>query len=244
MSDTERGEFQPIRKKRLSDEVAAQIRDRIAAGELRPGDKLPAERQMAETFAVSRGAVREGLRSLELAGVVTLTHGAHGGAFITTGDPGVMADSVRDMFHLGGVSLDELMEARIWIETMVSRIVAERGTDDDFAALTENVDRAEALYKAGRYDDKIDINVEFHMILARATHNRMMVMMMGALMEVMREFSHQVGGEQHDLTLQARRKFLTALRARDGDAAAQNMREHVVQLQKRYAAIVRAQVEG
>ncbi len=236
--------FRPIKRRRLSDEVTAQIRARIAAGEIGPGDKLPAERQMAERFGVSRGAVREALRSLELAGVIEMRHGVQGGAFVTHGVPGVMSDNLKDLFHLKGVTLDELTEARVWIETLVSRLACERATEDDLANLEANVDEAEALFRAGRYDDKIDVQVEFHNILARATHNPVMEMLMAALMEVMRDFSHAVGGERNDLTLKARRRFLTLLRARDGEGAAEAMRTHVEQLHRRYARAVRDRDSG
>ena len=75
MKNLKTNDFQPIKKRRLSDDVTAQIRQHIAAGELRPGDKLPAERDMAARFDVSRGAVREAMRGLELAGVINLRHG-------------------------------------------------------------------------------------------------------------------------------------------------------------------------
>lgn len=239
MANTAEQDFQPIKKQRLSDEVTAQIRARIASRDLRPGDKLPAERQLADNFAVSRGAVREALRNLELAGVIHMQQGVHGGAFITHGDPGLMGDNLKDLFHLGGVSLGELTEARVWIETMVSRIVCERATAEDFAALTANVNMAEELYWQGRFDDKIDVNVEFHNILAGATHNAMMVMMMGALMEVMRDFAHKVGGERHDLTIKARRKFLELIEKRDADGAAKAMETHVRELKNRYEEVRR-----
>jgi len=239
MANTVDRHFQPIKKQRLSDEVTAQIRAHIAAGDLQPGDKLPAERQLADSFAVSRGAVREALRNLELAGVIHMQQGVHGGAFITHGDPGLMGDNLKDLFHLGGVSLGELMEARVWIETMVSRIVCERGTAEDFAALTANVDAAEELYRQGRFDDKIDVNVEFHNILALATHNAMMVMMMGALMEVMRDFAHVVGGERHDLTIKARREFLKLIENRNANGAAEAMETHLRELQVRYEKVRR-----
>ncbi len=234
---SELGRFKPIKKRRLSDEVTAQIRAGIASGEIRPGDKLPAERQMADTFAVSRGAVREALRGLERAGVVNMQHGVQGGAFVTHGDPAVMGDNLKDLVHLGGIGLGELTEARVWIETLVTRIACTRATEDDFAALAANVDEAEALLRAGRYDDKIDVNVEFHNILARATHNPVMELLMSALMEVMRGFSYQVGGERHDLTIKARRRFLRLLRKRDADGAAKAMEVHVKQLQKRYETV-------
>ena len=226
--------FRPIRKRRLSDEVTAQIRERIASGELKPGDKLPSEREMAESLQVSRGAVREAMRSLELRGLVDLQLGVKGGAFIGQGDPALLGDSFRDLYHLGGVSLNALTEARLWLESTVVRMACERANEDDLAALEANVDEAERLFKAGRYEDKIDVHIEFHNLLARATHNPVMAMLMGALMEVMRDFAHSVGGERTDETIRARRAFLAQMRDGDVGAAEATMAQHVRDLQQRY----------
>jgi GntR family transcriptional regulator, transcriptional repressor for pyruvate dehydrogenase complex len=244
MERSSQQEFQPIKKRRLSDEVTAQIRTRIAAGELRPGDKLPAEREMAANFAVSRGAVREAMRNLELARVVEIQQGVTGGAFVGAGDPRAMEESLKDLFHLGGVSLHELTDARIWIESLVTQLACERGTEEDFSMLVANVDKAAALLQQGLYDEKIDVHVEFHNILARATHNPVMVMLMAAMMELMREFSHKIGGEKHDLAIKARRKFLRHLVNRDADKAVAAMEQHLKQLQKRYTRIQEIQPSG
>jgi GntR family transcriptional repressor for pyruvate dehydrogenase complex len=226
--------FDPIKRRRLSDQVSAQIQVRIASGELRTGDKLPPERELAESFGVSRGAVREALRTLERTGLVSLQAGSRGGAFIGQGDPGLIGDSFRNLYQLGSVSLDELTEARQWVESTVVRVVAERATKEDLAALTANVDEAERLLAAKRYDDKIDVHIEFHNLLARATHNAVMIMLMGALMEVMRDFAHALGGERNDLTIKARRKLLERLRKRDANGAVAAMSEHLKSLHLRY----------
>lgn len=84
----------------------------MAAGALRPGDKLPPERDQALKLRVSRTAVREALRSLEIAGVVGLQKGSKGGAFILKGDPDLVTRSIRDMVYLSRISLDNLTEAR------------------------------------------------------------------------------------------------------------------------------------
>jgi len=183
--------------------------------------------------------VREALRTLERTGLIALQAGARGGAFIGQGNPALIGDSFRNLYQLGSVSLDELTEARQWLETTVVRIACTRATDDDLAALTANVDEAERLLKARRYDDKIDVHIEFHNLLARATHNAVMVMLMGALMEVMRDFAHAAGGERHDLTIKARRLFLARLRARDADGAAKAMTEHLESLRGRYRDRIR-----
>jgi DNA-binding FadR family transcriptional regulator len=226
--------FAPIKRRRLSDQVSAQIERRIAAGDLRSGDKLPPERELAETFGVSRGAVREALRNLERTGLVALQAGAHGGAFIGQGDPGLMGDSLRNLYQLGSVSIDDLTEARLWFSSMVVPIACNRATPADHAALTANVDEAERLFAAGRYDDKIDVHIEFHNLLARCTGNAVIVLMMGAVMEVMRDFAHAAGGERNDLTIKARRRLLQAMHRRDADGAAVAMREHLEDLRRRY----------
>lgn len=226
--------FDPIKRRRLSDQVSAEIQVRIASGELKSGDKLPPEREMAESFRVSRGAVREALRNLERSGLVALQAGARGGAFIGQGDPNVISDSFRNLYQLGSVSLDELTEARLWLAATVVRIACERATAADLDALTGNVDEAERLLKAKRYDDKIDVHIEFHNILARCTRNAVMAMLMGASMEVMRDFAHAAGGERNDLTIKARRRLLAALRQRDADAAVAEMTDHLEDLRRRY----------
>jgi GntR family transcriptional regulator, transcriptional repressor for pyruvate dehydrogenase complex len=226
--------FAPIKRRRLSDQVSAQIQVRIASGELRSGDKLPPERELAETFGVSRGAVREALRSLERSGLVSLQAGARGGAFIGEGDPSLIGDSFRNLYQLGSVSLDELTEARLWLASTVVRIACARATDADLDRLTANVDEAEELIKAGRFEEKIDVQIEFHNLLASTTRNAVMAMLMGAVMEVMRDFAHAAGGERHALTIKARRRLLDALRKRDADEAVTAMTEHLEDLRLRY----------
>ena len=116
----------------------------------------------------------------------------------------------------------------------MTRIACARATDQDIAALTANVDEAERLLLAKRYNDKIDVHIEFHRLLGRATHNAVMVMLMDALMQVMRDFAHSAGGERNDLTIRARRRFLAKLGARDADGAVTAMTEHLESLQVRY----------
>ena len=226
--------FDPIKRRRLSDQVSAEIQVRIASGELKSGDKLPPEREMAESFRVSRGAVREALRNLERSGLVALQAGARGGAFIGHGDPNLISDSFRNLYQLGSVSLDELTEARLWLASTIVRIACERATEADLEALTANVDEAERLIKARRFDEKIDVQIEFHNILARCTRNAVMQMLMGATMEVMRDFAHAAGGERNDLTIKARRRLLAALRKRDAEAAVAAMTDHLEELRERY----------
>lgn len=74
--------FTPVRPRRVYQEICSQVRRRVADGQLKPGDRLPPERELAQALGVSRGAVREALRALEYAGVIAMRAGAKGGAFI------------------------------------------------------------------------------------------------------------------------------------------------------------------
>src|SRR3546814_3653550 len=121
------------------------MRCQVVAGIPRPGAELPAERERAEQFGVSRAAGREALRSLEMAGVVKLQKGVKGGAFIQGGSPGVLTQSIRDMVALGRISLESLTEARLFICDIVVRLACQRGKEADFRALDDNIRLTEEL---------------------------------------------------------------------------------------------------
>ena len=105
--------FKPIHTRRTFEEICERIREQLALGVLKPGDKLPAERELAQQLGVSRNVLREALRSLEMAGVLKLQKGVKGGAFIQQGDTRRMNEVMRDMLSLGTISVRELSEARV-----------------------------------------------------------------------------------------------------------------------------------
>ena len=92
----ERG-FSPARGRRAFDDIIEQIRERLKNGELKPGDRLPSERFLAEQFDVSRNTVREALRMLEIAGLIVIRKGSAGGGFIAPNGPDVVARNVSGM---------------------------------------------------------------------------------------------------------------------------------------------------
>lgn len=226
--------FSPVKARRIFEEVVGQIREQIVAGELRPGDKLPAERDLAEQFNVSRTAVREALRVLEIAGTIQLRKGMRGGAFIAAADPSAIADSLQDMLHLGRITAGQLTEARIWIETMVSRIVCDSGTEEDFALLDENVALVERLMAEGRDRERVEANIEFHNILTRATRNPVLILNVAMLMDIMRYFASLIPVGDGEVILRSRHRFMRHLRARDADAAAAEMTTLLESIASRY----------
>ena len=98
------------------------------------------------------------------------------------GSSGVIVNGLRDLYHLGAITPQQLTEARVWMSEIVVRIACERATDEDFAALDANIDAAA---KAPDFDQRARHNREFHVILARATRNPIMVITMESIMAVL-----------------------------------------------------------
>ncbi len=232
-------EFAPVKSSRLSDMIGEEIRTRLATGELSPGDKLPSERELAIQLNVSRNAVREALRMLEMSGVVELQKGAKGGAFIGNGNAEVLATGLRDLLNLRGITIEQLTESRIWLAEIVARVAVERATDEDLARLEANIQEAERRYAIGDLEGKLAAQLEFHNILARATRNPVLIVIIASTMELMHHVARMVGPETNDLALKSRRRFMKHMRARDAAAAVAEMTDHLEQLKHRYVALMR-----
>lgn len=222
-------DFGPIRPKRVFEEICERIRNELVSGTLRPGDKLPPERELAEKFGVSRTAVREAFRSLEIAGLIALQKGAKGGAFIQEGNPTVR-QSLQDMASVGHISLNDMTEARVLIQEAIVRLACKRATAADFAALEADIDRTEELTNQGRLRERLDYSINFYKVLAQTTKNRVMIITIDALTSILRMVINQVGPHPRLDLVESRRKFLKHLRARDADAAVAEMTDHLTKL--------------
>lgn len=232
------GPFSPVKSRRLSDVIGEQIRERLAASELGPGDKLPPERDLALQLNVSRNAVREALRMLESSGVLTLQKGARGGAFISSGDTSFLSTGLQDLLNLKGITIEQITEARVWLGEIVTRVACERATDEDFRLLDENIAEAEQALARGDLDRKLTLQIEFHNILARATQNPILIVIMTSITQLMLNFARLVGPEDNDLAIQSRRRFMPLLRARDSQGAIAVMSEHLDTLKERYVRLM------
>lgn len=220
----------PTQIRRTFEDVCQRIRERLDEGTLKPGDKLPAERELAQQLGVSRNALREALRSLEIAGIVRLQTGVKGGAFICEGDSSSMNRVVQDMFSLGSISVDELTEARLHIQDLVVRLACARATKADFAALAANIDRTEIATQAKRFSERIDCSREFYALLAAATHNQVLTMMVHSLTDILMQFVGArvaAGGKPQPRLVAKRRAFLAALQERNAETASGLMRAHL-----------------
>ena len=212
--------FRPIQRRSFED-VAAQIREQIAVGTLREGDRLPPERVLAESMNVSRNTVREALRSLEYAGLLVQKPGMTGGAYVANRGASVIGSAFADLMSLGTILASDLVEARIVVGREVARLACERYDDADLAALVENVEQTRRAAEAHDLKLRVRHSLEFHNLLASATKNRVLSIMTGVLTETTMKFVKAIGEMPNEFVVSSRLRMLDHLRRRDADAAAQ-----------------------
>ena len=217
--------IEPIRRVKLYEEVAARIRDLLAEGELRPGQALPSERKLAEQFRVGRAVIREAIRQLEVSGLVESRHG--GGNYVreVTVEHLVapIASVLNGMSHLR----EELMDARLFFEPQIARAAATRATPEDLRLLEAVIRRQEE--RAANGHSGAEEDAEFHELLARATHNRVVERVMEVIDNLLQDSHARLSRsvQRSKISLEGNRRILEAVRSHDQEAAQKAMVEHL-----------------
>ncbi len=204
----------------------------MAAGALRPGDKLPPERDQALKLRVSRTAVREALRSLEIAGVVGLQKGSKGGAFILKGDPDLVTRSIRDMVYLSRISLDNLTEARTLAMQIAMQLACERIRSTTIAALEKNVDRLMSLPQSGAVSDRLANSTEFYRLISQATDNTVLQVIIEALTDIVLQQIEQSNIDVFSNLVAHRRRLVGYISNRSAEDAKREMTAHLHRLRR------------
>jgi GntR family transcriptional regulator, transcriptional repressor for pyruvate dehydrogenase complex len=222
------GLFSPVSMGRISEVIVEQIRQLMRTGQLKPGDRLPAERELCEYFGVSRVTVREALRMLESSGLVEIRVGARGGAFVTTPTSERVGDGLADLLTLSVISARDVTEVRLIFELGIVPLVCERATDEDFAALDEIIERSKAAMRDGDYS--MDLSAEFHARVAQATRNPAVTMLeesfRGPILMSLEE-AKATAPEMGKRGVVEHEQFVQAVRERDADEAVSIMRRHL-----------------
>jgi DNA-binding FadR family transcriptional regulator len=220
--------FSRVSVGRISEIIVDQIRLLMRQGQLKPGDRLPPERDLCERFGVSRVTVREALRMLESSGLVEIRVGARGGAFVTAPSSDRVGEGLADLLTLSVISAADVTEVRMILEVGIVPLVCERATEQDIADLEEICERSEAALRAGGYS--MDFSLEFHIRVAQATHNPAVVMLVesfrGPILMSLQQ-AQEAAPEMGGLGTREHERFIEAVRRRDPDAATQIMREHL-----------------
>lgn len=222
----------PMKTTRLYREVANRLAAQIANGTYRIGERLPAERELAQSFAVSRPTIREAMIALEIAGQVEIRTGA--GIFVASTKPQPQASMLDDI----GPGPFELTEARAAFEGEAAALAATRISEGELQELEKACREMSASIERGESAEEAD--QRFHRIIAEATRNstveaavnymwtlRTRMPMWKKLHQVISELEGKPGWNNDSHTIMDHRRILNALRARDADGARQAMRSHL-----------------
>jgi DNA-binding FadR family transcriptional regulator len=221
--------FDPVKPLRISESIVSQIKDKVLADELRPNDKLPSENELAAIFGASRATVREALRSLEGSGLIEIRRGARGGPFVAEHGLEHAGRSLSDALRVHGTPVEQVTEARLLVEPALARFAAERASDEDLAAIGSSLERVRSSLASG--DTPVLGNLEFHRLVASASHNAVLVVLLDASLGIL-EHVLEPGAIDRDLVsgmLAAHQEIYDALTARQADGAERLMTEHVHQ---------------
>ena len=237
--------FKPIRPKKISEEIVEQIMENIAQGQLKPGERIPSERELAAMLGVSRPSVREAIMVLEAMGMVESRQG--GGTYIRSLAAASLADPLSNMVENNPKMLHALVEVRMGLETWSAYLAASRATDDEIAEMRELFAEMQRQSAHGGWDAEVDSR--FHYLITSATHNTLQLHVLNTIHSLfhatiqiaLTEFYRKAG--YVELLLKQHSAILEAIAARDPEGARVKMMEHLTLVEEKMAQIL-AEGEG
>jgi DNA-binding FadR family transcriptional regulator len=234
------------RSPKISELVARELARRIIDERLEEGTMLPNERELIEIFHVGRTTLREALRLLETRGVITIRTGPRGGPIVRRPRPDDLSDVLTLTLQFEGAALADVLEARVVAEPAITRLAADRITDEELAELEEATEAMAAATGDGAAF--VEQNIRFHRLIGEVAGSVALQVFLRSLESIVQS---EVSGIEY--SPRQRKKFVEdhariveALRARDGDAAAAAMRDHLEAArqfwQRKYAHLVSRRV--
>ena len=220
----------PLNRHDASGQIARQLRSAIGAGVWEPGERLPSEQELADTFDVARATAREALKLLSATGLVVSQRGAAGGTYVAVPDAEEVADRLSEAIQLwyrvGNVSMHTVDEARTELEAICVQMAARRRTATDVDAIRRPVDAARNFSLP--IADWLEHDLDFHTAVTRAAHNKILELAMIAVHAsrpttnavYVDSLDRQLVWEQHDT-------IATAISDGDPAAAAAALHQHV-----------------
>ncbi len=224
MATPVKSDFEAVRKNKVYEEVARQI-ERLILKKLKPGDKLPSERELAEMLQVSRSSIRDAIRGLELRGVVEPRQGA--GTIVREASADSVVNPFANALKRRREMVSELLDFRKMLEPPLAARAATHASADEISEMEEILQRQEA--KLSRGETTIGEDAEFHYSVALASGNSVVLKVLDIVMDLLRdtrERSLQVEGRPRK-SLIGHQRILAAIKRQDAESAKAAMRRHI-----------------
>ena len=223
-----------VRKTKVYHEIVDQIRGLIAAGRIKPGDRLPPERELAELFKASRNSVRDAIRVLEQMGLIESRQGD--GTYVRSVSAEELAEPLALMLLQSRTQMRELWEVRRVLEPALAEFAAERITEEELGELEAILEAQRRKVETGFL--ALEEDTAFHYGIAEAARNTVMLRAVDTLVDLLRQ-SRERSLQQHDrpaYSLAGHRRILAALRRRDPEGARAEMLRHLGDMEERVFA--------
>ena len=223
--------FEKVTAEKLAQSVSKQIELLILRGILRPGERLPAERDLAERMCVSRPSLREALEALEEKGLVVSRPGS--GVFIAEVLGSAFSSALIELFASHDEAVYDYLDFRRDLEGLAAERAARRGSDTDLAVIATIFGKMEAAHQKRNPADEAALDAQFHMAIIEASHNVVMLHMMRSMFDLLRQgvfynrmmmFKNRM---TRDMLLDQHRAINTAIQARDAAAARAAVAAHM-----------------
>jgi GntR family transcriptional repressor for pyruvate dehydrogenase complex len=225
--------FKPATPKRTFEDISDQIKRLIYSKALKPKDRLPSERELAEQFNTGRMSVREALRMLEESGFISIKQGANGGTFVKELDETGMTKSISGLIKVGNITLQEIKEARIAIESIILESGIRHFTEEQLAALESNIKTCEQFYMSRKKDEYPESRDEqlgkFHILIAETSKNRLYKYFVTSLLDlyVNQIIRYVPESPEYAKHLEQHREIYEAIKAKDLKRAKKALEDHV-----------------
>ena len=226
--------FQTVKSNKISEHIVEQIRNAIFEARLKPGDKLPPEKELMKTFHVSKATLREALNSLEILGFLEIRKGVSGGAFVTEVDMKKARDSFTNFLLFKNLSLSNLSEVRLILEPYVAEKAALAITNEDLSILEKLINECGYVLKHDIPIEHRKNEIEFHRIIGSVTGNPIFMFILDFVENLLIDTKEilQPGKEFSQRVLNAHKRIYKALAERDPKKAREEMVKHVREVER------------
>jgi GntR family transcriptional repressor for pyruvate dehydrogenase complex len=231
--------FESVKSNKISENIVEQIRKAIFEGSLKPGDKLPPERELMKNFKVSKATLREALRSLEVLGFLEIRKGVSGGPFVTEVDMKTARDSFINFLHFKNLSLNDLTEVRLLLESHIAEKVAHAISEEDLNRLKKLIEESEYVLKHNIPIESRKNEIEFHRIIGSITGNPILMFILDFVENLLIDTKEilQPGKDFSKKVLNAHKRIYKALLTRNAQKAHEEMIKHIKEVEADLIAI-------
>jgi len=230
----------PITRHSLPDEIIKQIKKIITDGNLKPGDKLPPERELAERFAVGRTTIREALKALSYTKIIIRTRE---GAIVNRNVLDYFTDSLNEKLICKYVGLEDLIETRKLIELEITSLAAQRATIEDINILQKNLFNMKKFVAKNDVSEYINTNVEFHETIAEMAQNRVLYEIFISIRGLLKEFQEAIVKQPGIMnrSLEYHEKIFKAIKEKNACRAKEEISAHLEDVGKALISLEKKQ---